>query len=152
MIRGQVLRFTREFERSTVDGTIYFVDENDDLLSFLFLSEFVRIRVRNGKLLLMENVLFALILLFLKTLRNDFFFTKIFNIFSLPLQRDERSKITFKCSFSKVIIKVNDFFLYLKATFLTFYYIMFIILILSRNEKIWNKKESDQFIFVSIWL
>lgn len=50
MIRGQVLRFTREFERSTVDGTIYFVDENDDLLSFLFLSEFVRIRVRNGKL------------------------------------------------------------------------------------------------------
>ena len=95
MIRGQVLRFTREFERSTVDGTIYFVDENDDLLSFLFLSEFVRIRVRNGKLLLMENVLFALILLFLKTLRNDFFFTKIFNIFSLPLQRDERSKITF---------------------------------------------------------
>lgn len=42
-------------------------------------------------LLLMENVLFALILLFLKTSRNDFFF----NIFSLPPQRDERSKITF---------------------------------------------------------
>lgn len=46
VIRGQVLRLTRESERSTVDETIYFVDENDEFLSFSFLSEFVRIRVK----------------------------------------------------------------------------------------------------------
>lgn len=30
VIRGQVLRLTRESERSTADGTIYFVDEDDE--------------------------------------------------------------------------------------------------------------------------
>lgn len=55
MIRGQVLRLTREFERSTVDETIYFVDENDEFLFFSFLSEFVRIRVRNGKLVFVDG-------------------------------------------------------------------------------------------------
>lgn len=32
VIRGQVLRLTRESERSTADGTIYFVDEDDESL------------------------------------------------------------------------------------------------------------------------
>lgn len=55
MIRGQVLRLTREFERSTEDETIYFVDENDEFLFFSFLSEFVRIRVRNGKFVFVDG-------------------------------------------------------------------------------------------------
>lgn len=44
-----------EFERSTVDETIYFVDENDEFPLFSFLSEFVRIRVRNGKLVFVDG-------------------------------------------------------------------------------------------------